>query len=104
MLGLIGLARKAGKLVIGEQAVLKALQLSQVRLLLLAVDSSNRKRRIFAAHAEAHSIPLIEWATKTQLGSQLGKQQVAVAAIIDPSLAQAVWRKWEDMGNQKLRG
>lgn len=95
VLGLVGLARKAGKLLIGEQAVRIALDGSQVHLLLLAEDSSSRTKRNFAAHATAHNVPLLELGTKTRLGFQLGRKEVAVAAIIDQSLAHAVLHRME---------
>lgn len=93
ILALIGLARKAGKLIIGEQAVRKGLKLSQVQLLILAQDSSNRTKRYFTAYAKAKAIPLIELSTKTGLGKQLGRQEIAILALIDRSLANAVLRK-----------
>ncbi len=99
VLGLLGLARKAGKLVIGEQAVRKSLQLSQVHLLVLATDSSTRTKLGFATYADASNITILEIGTKTELGSKLGRNLVAVAAINDPSLAQEIIRKWESVEN-----
>jgi len=97
MLGLVGLAMKAGKLIIGEQAVWKVLQLSRAHLLLMATDASDRKKRVFTSWARAHDIPLIELANKIDLGNQLGRGQVAIAAIIDQPLAEAVRHRWSNM-------
>lgn len=99
MFGLIGLAMKAGKIVIGDGVILKAIQLSQVYLLLVATDASNRTKRTVSSRARANNIPLIELANKSLLGSRMGKRQIAVAAVIDRSLAQAIQNKWADVKN-----
>ncbi len=105
VLNLIGLACKAGKLAIGERAVRKALRLSQVCLLVLAKDSSHRTKRNFVDYYNGNrNIPLVEIATRAELGYQLGREQVAVAAITDPFLAQAVVVKLGNEDGKKLRG
>ncbi|HHV07936.1 MAG TPA: hypothetical protein GXX69_06950 [Firmicutes bacterium] len=67
--------------------------------MVLATDSSTRTKLGFATYADASNITILEIGTKTELGSKLGRNLVAVAAINDPSLAQEIIRKWESVEN-----
>ncbi|MGI6128901.1 MAG: L7Ae/L30e/S12e/Gadd45 family ribosomal protein [bacterium] len=104
VLSLIGLACRAGKLAIGDQAVKKALRLSQVFLVVLAKDSSQRTRRSFINYSDTAGVPVVEISTKTLLGQRLGRNEVAVTAITDLSLAKAVISKLKSVESKKLRG
>lgn len=102
VLSLVGLALKAGKLMLGDQACRKALALGQGRLVILADDASERTRRTFLELAQTTGVPACYLGRKTQLGQRLGREQVAVLVVTDVSLAQAI--KKALAGDEKLRG
>jgi len=93
-LGLLGLARKAGKLELGEDPVGAACRGRKARLVLLAADAAENtadKARRLAQTSNARCVrtPL----TKEELGSALGRKVCAVAALTDEGFARAFLEK-----------
>jgi len=89
-LGLLGLARKAGKLQTGEETVGSLLLQKRARLTVLAGDAGAAVSRKMRAMAEGTRQRVIEIPyDKLTLGAALGKQSVSVAAFADVSMALA---------------
>lgn len=89
-IGLLGLARKAGKLETGEETVGSLLLQKRARLTLLASDAGSAVARKMHGLAEGTR----QWILalpydKLTLGAALGKQSVSVAAFADVSMALA---------------
>lgn len=92
-LGLLSIARKAGKLQTGEDAVGAMLAEHRARLVLLAADAGSATVRRVLAHTEGTRQRVITLAyDKQTLGAALGRPSVAVAAFTDVSLALAFAR------------
>ena len=96
-LGLLGLARKAGKLELGEEPVAAACRGRKARLVLLAADGAQNtagkaERLAQAANARCVHTPF----TKEELGGALGRQVCAVAALTDEGFAKAFLEKLRD--------
>ena len=96
LIGLLGIARKAGKAEVGEESVSAAAKGHKARVLLLASDAGDRTRR----HAEALSgeggcpllpVPL----AKAELGGAVGRGSCAILALTDIGLANAAVKKLE---------
>ena len=95
-LGLLGLARKAGKLQTGEETVCAMLAEKHARLTLLADDAGEAVARKVRALAQGSrqrvlAIPY----DKLRLGAALGRPAVSVAAFADVSMALAFADKGE---------
>ena len=89
--GMLGLCRKAGKLVPGAEMIAKSKK--KCLLLVCACDASDRTK----ATVEAFNIKTIHTdMTKQELGAALGMGNVAVIGITDAGLAAAVERKQGD--------
>lgn len=94
ILHLLGLARKAGRLEIGEEPVGAACRARQARLVLLASDAAANTNRRAAHFGEAGNVLWLEVPfTKAELGFQLGRGSCAMLAITDAGLAAAVTEK-----------
>ena len=94
ILSLLGLALRGGRLVMGEEPVEAVARARDARVLLLASDAADNTRRRCEHFAEAGQclwlrVPF----TKAELGRQLGRTSVAVAAVTDVGLASAVVSK-----------
>ncbi len=92
--GLLGLARRAGKAELGEEAVSDAALAHRARLILTASDAAdNTLRRLERAagigNAVYFSIPM----TKAELGGALGRPTCAAVALTDVGLAAAALEK-----------
>ena len=88
---LLGLALRGGNLVAGNDPVQAAVYAGRVRLLLLSADASARTCRDAEQWAErGHCLCVVLPCDKAELGHALGHAAVAVAALTDTGLANAV--------------
>lgn len=85
---LLGLCKKAGKLVGGEVAVENAIRQKTAVLLILARDASRNTRKKFNNSAIYYKIPLVEVGEKDSLGSAVGEEIRAILAITDAGFAK----------------
>ncbi|MBR4700243.1 MAG: ribosomal L7Ae/L30e/S12e/Gadd45 family protein [Oscillospiraceae bacterium] len=89
-LGLLGLARKAGKLQTGEETVSVMLAEKHARLTVLANDAGEVVTRKIRGLAEGSRQRILRIPyDKLSLGAALGRPSVSVAAFADVSLALA---------------
>ena len=94
VLHLLGLARKAGRLEVGEEPVGAACRARQARLVLLASDAAPNTCRRAAHFGEAGNVLFLTLPhTKSTLGLQLGRGACAMLAVTDFGLAAAVAEK-----------
>ena len=94
ILSMIGLAKKAGRLEIGEEPVGAAARAKKARVILVASDaaaSSVRRAQSFAQMGA--TILLTIPVGKDALGNSLGRASVAMVAVTDIGFAEAVVKK-----------
>ena len=96
-LNYLSLARKAGKLELGEEPVGAAARAQHARLVLVASDASDhtwRRAKSFVAGTTQECVRLPH--TKDQLGAAVGRQELAIAALTDPAMALALLKALPD--------
>ena len=94
ILGLIGLARKAGKVEVGEEAVSIAARNHKARAIFFASDAAeNTLRRRESLRNQGNCPSLILPVNKTELGGAVGRNTCALLALTDVGLAAAVLKK-----------
>lgn len=89
-LGMLGLARRAGKLAFGDELVRQLCADHKARCVLVAADageSTAKKAAIYAARANVPCITLPHG--KEELGAAIGKNGCAVCALSDIGMAAA---------------
>ena len=89
-LNYMALARKAGRIELGEEPVGAAARAQHARLIVVASDATDhtwRRAQSFAAGTQQQCIKVPF--TKDQLGQSIGRTSLAVAAFTDPALALA---------------
>ena len=89
-LNYLSLARKAGRIELGEEPVGAVARAKKARLVLVASDAGDhswRRAKSFVAGTE--QICLKVPFTKDQLGEAIGRTSLAMAAFTDPALALA---------------
>lgn len=94
-LTLLGLARRAGKLAVGEEPVRLALQEGAARTVFLAQDASDHTRRKLEPKLGEVSLRLIP-ATKAEVGRALGRESCAICAVTDKGFAQSLTQRLEE--------
>ena len=94
ILHLLGLAKKAGRLEVGEEPVGAACRAKQAKLLLLASDAASNTFRRAAHFAQAGSVLWLEAPyTKSELGLALGRGPCAMLALTDVGFASSIVQK-----------
>ena len=94
VLHLLGLARKAGRLELGEEPVGAACRARQARLVLLAADAAANTCRRAAHFGEAGDVLWLTLPfTKAELGLALGRGSCAMLALTDVGFASSLVQK-----------
>ncbi len=89
-LNYLSLARKAGKLELGEEPVGAAARAQHARLVVVAQNASDhtwRRAKSYVAGTTQECVRLPY--TKDELGAAIGRQELAIAALTDPAMALA---------------
>ncbi len=92
--GLLGLALRAGKLVLGDDPVSDLIKTGHARALFLASDAGDAIRRKAGRLAGEREVPVLAvGATKAELGAALGRASCALCAVSDMGFAAAAAAK-----------
>jgi predicted RNA-binding protein YlxR (DUF448 family)/ribosomal protein L7Ae-like RNA K-turn-binding protein len=93
VIGLLGVARKAGRIRSGAVQVEEALSRGGrggVAFLVVAEDAEPATATAFEARARAAGTPVVRFGTKEELGRAIGKELRAVVGVADPGLAARI--------------
>ena len=94
ILYLLGLAKKAGRLEIGEEPVAAACRARQAKLVLLAADAAPNTRRRATHFGQTGDVLWLETPfSKGELGFVLGRSSCAMLALTDAGFAAAAVEK-----------
>lgn len=89
-LGLIGLAKKAGKTSGGEFICKQSIKGKKAKLVIIAADASQNTKKSIINSCTFYKVEYIECATMQELGSFTGGGERAVISINDENLAKAI--------------
>lgn len=89
--GMLGLARRAGKVTFGFDAVLKETVAGRARAVLVSQDASPRTSGKIKEACEGADVKfLVLPLSKEQLGRSIGRDDTAVAAVVDRLFADRI--------------
>lgn len=94
VLGLIGLAMKAGKLAFGADSVEESIIKKKTKLVIISEDTSERTKRKFTDMCEKYNIPVIIDGDINSLSKTIGKCNKAILAIKDVNFAESIQKKY----------
>ncbi|MEE3467460.1 MAG: ribosomal L7Ae/L30e/S12e/Gadd45 family protein [Eubacterium sp.] len=94
ILGTLGLAMKAGRLVSGEFMTERAIRDGEAKLVVVAGDASPGTKKKFTDSCTYYQVPIIITADKETLGRSLGKEYRASLAVIDEGFATSIRNKF----------
>lgn len=89
-LDMIGIARRAGRLSVGTEAVRRGLKAGGIALVVVARDAGENARGRVVPSAEDAAVPVVECGTRSVLGSSLGRGPTVTVGITDEGLAREV--------------
>ena len=94
VLGLIGLAMKAGKVCFGADSVEENILKKKVKLLIISQESSERTKNKFINICEKYKIPVIIDGDIYTLSKTIGKNNKAIIGIKDINFAKSIQKKY----------
>ncbi|MDO7905789.1 YlxQ family RNA-binding protein [Paenibacillus sp. JX-17] len=86
----LGLAMRAGKVVSGDEIVLKAVRSSEAQLVIIAKDASANTQKKFRDKCGSYKIPLVIGFNREELGASVGKPERVVLAVTDQGFAKLI--------------
>lgn len=84
----LGLAQRAGKLVTGDDIVLKAVRNKQAQLVFVAGDASDNTKKKFRDKCQTYHVPLVIGFTRDEIGECIGKLDRVIVAVTDQGFAK----------------
>ncbi len=88
ILNFLGLANRAGKVVSGQDLVVKAVQHRQAVLVIIANDASEQSKKLYIDKCRFYHTTYQFFATKDSLGNAIGKEARSACAILDNGFAK----------------
>ena len=94
ILGLIGLAMKAGKISFGADSVEEDIKKKKVKLIIVSNEASERTKNKFQKLSDEHQIPLMIDGTIEEISHAIGKSNKAIIGIRDENFAKSIQNKY----------
>lgn len=95
----IGLARKAGKLALGEALAEQAIKRGKAQLVIVAKDASDNTRKKIETALFGKNIPMLRFGSREKLGHMLGKSFFSVIAVTDKGFSEEIKKMIEHCFN-----
>ncbi len=89
-LGLLGLAKKAGKVVSGEFSTERSVKDGRSKLVLVSAEASDNTTKKFTNMCAHYKIPILLFGTKEELGHAMGQEFRASLSVEDAGFAKAM--------------
>lgn len=84
----LGLAKRAGKVVLGEQQIIKEIQHKKAHLILLASDIGEQTRKRITNKCQFYDIPYVVVDDRQTLSQAIGATDRVAVAIMDNGFAR----------------
>lgn len=88
--GLLGLARRAGKLSFGTEACKKEIESNKVKLIIIAADAAERTKMNFKNICSEKEIPIFEILNIEEMSKAIGQSNKAVVGIKDINFSKEI--------------
>lgn len=93
-LGMLGLAKRAGKVTDGEFLCEKAIKSGQSRLIIIAEDISEAAKKSVINTCAYYGVEYIVFAGSAELGKAIGKDGRMVVSVNDDGFKSAILSKY----------
>lgn len=88
VMSLLGLSKRAGKLVPGEAQVLEAVRNNKAKLIFVALDAGVNTSKRIHDKAKYYNVPLVDIFSKDELSIATGDCNRIVCAVIDKGFSK----------------
>ena len=91
--GLLGLARRAGKISFGTESSIDTIKRRKAKLVILAKNCSDRTKRNFERICKEGDVPIKESGTIEELSKSIGEFNKAVIVVRDENFAKEIIKR-----------
>lgn len=91
--GLLGLARRAGKISFGTESSIETIQKGKAKLVIVATDSSDRTKNNFEELSKKFNVEFRIFGTIENLSKSIGQNNKAVIVIKDKNFSNEIVKK-----------
>ncbi|MCP8616483.1 L7Ae/L30e/S12e/Gadd45 family ribosomal protein [Salirhabdus salicampi] len=89
-LNIVGLAFRAGKCTLGEEAIVRDIKKQKISLLIIANDASNNTKKKLTDKCTYYKIPYVITDDRDTLSNAIGKSGRVAIGITDKGFAQKI--------------
>lgn len=89
-LSMLGMAMRAGKLVTGDETVLKAVRQGKAKLVIVAADASDNTKKKFRDKCATYNAKCLEAFDRVTLGEAIGKSERVILGLTDAGFAKSI--------------
>lgn len=101
VLGMIGLAKRAGKICTGAEICEAAIKKGKSKLIIIAGDISDNGKKAITDACKYYNVKYIEYADKKKLGNFTGSDERAVVSVNDTGFAETILKKYAGAYDRK---
>ena len=87
---LLGLAKRAGKVISGTDGVINSVRYGKANVVILATDASDNTKKQITDKCISFNVPLINTALRDELSHSIGVENAAAVAVSDKNFAKAI--------------
>ncbi|RYM07147.1 YlxQ family RNA-binding protein [Sporolactobacillus sp. THM7-7] len=92
---LLGLAQRAGKVVSGEETVLRTIRENKARAVIMSQDASDRTKKTITNKCRYYRVPLLGVPDRVSLGRSIGRGERVLIAVTDRGFAERLAERLE---------
>lgn len=86
----LGLCMRAGKLVSGDESVMKSIRSGAAKLVIVAEDASDNTLKKFTDKCRYYDVPIVQCGTRYDIGRSIGKEHRVIVAVTEQGFAQMI--------------
>lgn len=99
MIKILGLARKAGKVVIGTDLTVNEVRKNRVKVVLLASDASNNTKKLIYDKCQFYKVFVIDTYSSAEISNSIGKENIKVIGISDEGFSKLLLSQKKEVMN-----
>ena len=101
VLSLLGLAKRAGKVVSGEFSTEAAVKSAKAYLVVVSEEASENTKKKFSNMCTYYRVPICFYGNKEELGRCIGQEFRASLAVTDLGFSDAIRKKIENLDERR---
>lgn len=86
----LGMAMRAGKVISGDEIVLKAVRQGKAKLVIVAGDASDNTKKKFQDKCGTYNVKMVELFDRITLGESIGKSERVIIAVTEAGFSKII--------------